>query len=124
MQWKKQLPSGVIKLDNLQRPLVLPSLELSTVDLQSVSSLFSHKQICKKVCEWFTEWRSWQQRILLCGVSEKCTKSQLQAFVTMLVHNLTVDRVKVQRLQRKRFLLPVSFHLARLVCAAISAHKL
>ena len=73
-----------VAFKNLQRPLVLPSLELSTVDLQSVSSLFSHKQICKKVCEWFTEWRSWQQRILLCGVSEKCTKSQLQAFVTML----------------------------------------
>ncbi|XP_027041127.1 ribosome assembly protein 4-like isoform X3 [Pocillopora damicornis] len=73
-----------VAFKNLQRPLVLPSLELSTVDLQSVSSLFSHKQICKKVCEWFTDWRSWQQRILLCGVSEKCTKSQLQAFVTML----------------------------------------
>lgn len=69
---------------NLQRPLLLPSLELSTVDVQLVSSLFSHKQICKKVCEWFTGWRSWQQRILLCGVSDKCTKGQLQALVTTL----------------------------------------
>lgn len=69
---------------NIHKPLILPSLELSTVDVQLVSSLFSHKQICKKVCEWFTGWRSWQQRILLCGVSDKCTKGQLQALVTTL----------------------------------------
>lgn len=69
---------------NLQRPLILPSLELNTVDVQLVSSLFSHKQICKKVCEWFSAWRAWQQRILLCGVSDKCTKGQLQALVTTL----------------------------------------
>lgn len=69
---------------NIQKPLILPSLEINTVDVQFVSSLFSHKQICKKVCEWFTGWRSWQQRILLCGVSEKCTKGQLQALVTTL----------------------------------------
>lgn len=69
---------------NTHKPLILPSLELSTVDVQLVSSLFSHKQICKKVCEWFTGWRSWQQRILLCGVSDKCTKGQLQALVTTL----------------------------------------
>ncbi|XP_022782225.1 uncharacterized protein LOC111323186 [Stylophora pistillata] len=81
---KQEKKTKRVGLKNLQRPLVLPSLELSTVDLQLVSSLFSHKQICKKVCEWFTDWRSWQQRILLCGVSEKCTKGQLQAFVTTL----------------------------------------
>ena len=69
---------------NIHKPLILPSLELSTVDVQFVSSLFSHKQICKKVCEWFTGWRSWQQRILLCGISDKCSKGQLQALVTTL----------------------------------------
>ena len=69
---------------NIHKPLILPSLELSTVDVQLVTSLFSHKQISKKVCEWFTGWRSWQQRILLCGVSDKCTKGQLQALVTTL----------------------------------------
>ena len=69
---------------NIQKPLILPSLEINTVDVQFASSLFSHKQICKKVCEWFTGWRSWQQRILLCGVSDKCTKGQLQALVTTL----------------------------------------
>lgn len=73
-----------IGFKNINKPLILPSLELSTVDVQLVSSLFSHKQICKKVCEWFTGWRSWQQRILLCGVSDKCTKGQLQALVTTL----------------------------------------
>ena len=78
---KKNKPVG---LKNIHKPLILPSLELSTVDVQLVSSLFSHKQICKKVCEWFTGWRSWQQRILLCGVSDKCTKGQLQALVTTL----------------------------------------
>ena len=69
---------------NIHKPLILPSLEINTVDVQQVSSLFSHKQICKKVCEWFAAWRSWQQRILLCGVSDKCTKGQLQALVTTL----------------------------------------
>lgn len=69
---------------NIHKPLILPSLEINTVDVQQVSSLFSHKQICKKVCEWFAAWRSWQQRILLCGVSDKCTKDQLQALVTTL----------------------------------------
>lgn len=73
-----------IGFKNIHKPLILPSLELSTVDVQLVSSLFSHRQICKKVCEWFTGWRSWQQRILLCGVSDKCTKGQLQALVTTL----------------------------------------
>ena len=73
-----------VGLKNIHKPLILPSLELSTVDVQLVSSLFSHKQICKKVCEWFTGWRSWQQRILLCGISDKCTKGQLQALVTTL----------------------------------------
>lgn len=81
---KKGKHNKRIGFKNIHKPLVLPSLELSTVDVQLVSSLFSHKQICKKVCEWFTSWRSWQQRILLCGVSDKCTKSQLQALVTTL----------------------------------------
>ena len=81
---KKGKHNKRIGFRSIHKPLVLPSLELSTVDVQLVSSLFSHKQICKKVCEWFTSWRSWQQRILLCGVSDKCTKSQLQALVTIL----------------------------------------
>ena len=81
---KKGKHNKRIGFKNIHRPLVLPSLELRTVDVQSVSSLFSHKQICKKVCEWFTGWRSWQQRILLCGVSDKCNKGQLQALVTTL----------------------------------------
>lgn len=68
----------------IHKPLLLPSLDLNAVDVQLVSSLFSHKQICKKVCEWFVGWRSWQQKILLCGVSEKCSKDQLKALVTTL----------------------------------------
>lgn len=81
---KKGKSKKRIGFKNVHKPLVLPSLELSTVDLNLVSSLFSHKQICKKVCEWFICWRSWQQRILLCGVSDKCTKDQLKALVTTL----------------------------------------
>lgn len=81
---KKGKKNKQIGFKHIHKPLTLPSLELSTFDVQLVSSLFSHKQICKKVCEWFTGWRSWQQRILLCGISDKCTKGQLQALVTTL----------------------------------------
>ena len=70
--------------DNLNTPLVLPSLNLASVDVQLVNSMFTHRQVCKKVCEWFCAWRSWQKRILLCSVSDKCTKGQLQALVTTL----------------------------------------
>ena len=105
-------------LKNIHKPLILPSLELSTVDVQLVSSLFSHKQICKKVCEWFTGWRSWQQRILLCGVSDKCTKGQLQALVTTLEPVFHRDFTA-----RLKGIYPTSLLQSRLVRTAPVANK-
>ncbi|XP_068731678.1 uncharacterized protein [Montipora capricornis] len=81
---KKGNHDTCVGLKKIHKPLILPSLDLRTVDLQLVSSLFSHKQICKKVTEWFVGWRSWQQKILLCGVSERCSKDQLKALLTTL----------------------------------------
>jgi hypothetical protein len=66
------------------KPLTLPSIELLYADLNDVSTLFSKKQLCKKVSEWFVTWRPWQQRILLCNMTEKCSKSQLHALITSL----------------------------------------
>lgn len=81
---KKGKNNTGLGVKKIHKPLLLPSLDLNAVDVQLVSSLFSHKQICKKVCEWFVGWRSWQQKILLCGVSEKCSRDQLKALVTTL----------------------------------------
>ncbi|KAK2567522.1 putative E3 ubiquitin ligase complex SCF subunit sconB [Acropora cervicornis] len=81
---KKGKNNTRLGVKKIHKPLLLPSLDLNAVDVQLVSSLFSHKQICKKVCEWFVGWRSWQQKILLCGVSEKCSRDQLKALVTTL----------------------------------------
>lgn len=103
---------------NIHKPLILPSLELSTFDVQLVSSLFSHKQICKKVCEWFTGWRPWQQRILLCGVSDKCTKGQLQALVTTLEPVFHRDFTA-----RLKGIYPTSLLQSRLVRTAPAADK-
>lgn len=66
------------------KPLTLPSIDLMYADLEKVSTLFSKKQLCKKVSEWFSSWRPWQQRILLCSMTEKCSKSQLRTLVTSL----------------------------------------
>ena len=29
------------------------------------------QQIYRKVCEWFVSWRPWQQKMLLCGITNK-----------------------------------------------------
>ncbi|XP_032241718.1 probable E3 ubiquitin ligase complex SCF subunit sconB isoform X2 [Nematostella vectensis] len=73
-----------MKFKTFSKPLMLPSIELMYADLDQVSTLFSKKQLNKKVCEWFSSWRPWQKRILLCSLTEKCTKPQLQALFTTL----------------------------------------
>ena len=75
-----------VGFSNLGTPLVLPNVRVSAEsgDVHVLSTLFTNRQICKNVCEWFTSWRPWQKRILLCSVTEKCTQSQLQVLVTTL----------------------------------------
>lgn len=73
-----------MKYKAFAKPLTLPSIELMYADLNDVSSLFSKKQVCKKVSDWFTSWRPWQKRILLCKMTEKVSKSQLHALITTL----------------------------------------
>lgn len=66
------------------KPLTLPSIDIMYADLDKVTTLFSKKQLCKKVSEWFSNWRPWQQRILLCSMTEKCSKDQLRTLATSL----------------------------------------
>ncbi|XP_031567155.1 probable E3 ubiquitin ligase complex SCF subunit sconB [Actinia tenebrosa] len=73
-----------MKYKAFAKPLTLPSIELMYADLNDVSSLFSKKQVCKKVSDWFTSWRPWQKRILLCKMTEKVSKSQLHSLITTL----------------------------------------
>lgn len=73
-----------MKYKAFAKPLTLPSIELMYADLNDVSSLFSNKQVCKKVSDWFTSWRPWQKRILLCKMTEKVSKSQLHSLITTL----------------------------------------
>ena len=84
---RKKLPPREqrVRFNNVELPLRLPNVNISSeCDVHLLSDLFTNRQICKKICEWFSNWRPWQKHILLCIATEKCTQSQLQVLVTSL----------------------------------------
>ncbi|XP_064623368.1 F-box/WD repeat-containing protein 7-like isoform X2 [Lineus longissimus] len=44
----------------------------------------NNKHIFKKIGEWFETWRPWQQRMLVCGLTNRCPKNQLEALATVM----------------------------------------
>ncbi|XP_052767636.1 uncharacterized protein LOC128208212 isoform X2 [Mya arenaria] len=65
---------------HLPPPLPLKTLGPAT---QSFSSL-NNQQIYKLVCEWYEVWRPWQQRVLLCGIVDRCSIRQVDMLATTL----------------------------------------
>ncbi|KAL4238509.1 hypothetical protein ACF0H5_003217 [Mactra antiquata] len=50
---------------------------------QSFSSL-NNQQIYKTICEWYDDWRPWQQKVLLCGIVDRCSIRQVDMLATTL----------------------------------------
>ena len=44
----------------------------------------SHSHFVKKTCASFVQWRPWQQRILLCGVTNRCSSHHLERLSSAL----------------------------------------
>jgi hypothetical protein len=44
----------------------------------------NNKHIFKKIREWFETWRPWQQRMLVCGLTDRCPKNQLEVLATVM----------------------------------------
>ncbi|KAJ8044961.1 F-box/WD repeat-containing protein 7 [Holothuria leucospilota] len=43
-----------------------------------------NKHFFKTVCSWFEVWMPWQRRVLLCGVTSRCTRQQLEYLATAM----------------------------------------
>ena len=65
-------------------PSFLPNIDLTKTDIREFSTLVTNRQLRKQINEWFRSWRPWQKRILLCNMTEICSKEQLRALVTIL----------------------------------------
>ncbi|XP_074648509.1 uncharacterized protein LOC141903979 [Tubulanus polymorphus] len=101
----------------LLQPLSIlqPGIQISTEDIQlSSRSDLVNKHILKKIEEWFESWQPWQRRILLCGLTDKCTVSQLEAlrttiepinhrdFITSLKKRYPCDSLKFLKKKQKK----------------------
>ena len=62
----------------------LPNIDFARTDIHKVSTLVANRQTRKQISEWFNSWRPWQKRILLCNMTEICSKEQLKALITIM----------------------------------------
>ena len=62
------VPVWMMNADNpLQMPIVASSLDLNDMTTDN----FTKKQIHNKILECFHSWRPWQQKMLLCGLTNR-----------------------------------------------------
>ena len=59
-----------------------PVLDQLNTSLETVD--IANKHVSKKVCEWFESWQPWQQRMLLCGLTDRCSTHHLATLATTL----------------------------------------
>lgn len=63
---------------------MFPNIDSAKKDVHNFSTIVANKQMRKQISEWFRSWRPWQKRILLCNMTEICSKEQLKALITIL----------------------------------------
>ncbi|XP_052276224.1 uncharacterized protein LOC127875293 isoform X5 [Dreissena polymorpha] len=78
-------PPGGLRFGNFEGVVNLPPLKplVSSLGAQSFSSL-NNNQIYKAVCDWYETWRPWQQRVLICGIVDRCSMRQVDMLATTL----------------------------------------
>ncbi|XP_022089096.1 uncharacterized protein LOC110978414 isoform X2 [Acanthaster planci] len=82
-----QLPQKNLRYGNFEGVKALPhvgSAAVTSEQLAKTGSHFNNKRIFQKVCQWFETWMPWQKRILLCGITDRCSSSQLEYLATAL----------------------------------------
>ncbi|KAK6182390.1 hypothetical protein SNE40_010093 [Patella caerulea] len=78
-------PAKGLRYGNFEGVAHLPPVEQETGRLseRNVSQL-NNQQIYNKICEWFETWKSWQQKLALSGISNRCSGRQLDILATSL----------------------------------------
>lgn len=77
-------PAKGLRYGNFEGVVHLPPVIKTTKLGEHSFSTLNNQQIYKTVCEWFEGWRAWQQRVLLCGIVDRCTLRQVDILATTL----------------------------------------
>ncbi|XP_077998782.1 uncharacterized protein LOC144451749 [Glandiceps talaboti] len=77
-------PAAGLRFGNFSGVVTLPSVGPSHKAGQHAKSYFNNLQIYHKICEWFESWMPWQRRLLLCGLTDRCSNYQLEYLSTAL----------------------------------------
>ncbi|XP_070576940.1 uncharacterized protein [Ptychodera flava] len=77
-------PAEGLRFGNFGGVVALPSVGPSHKAGQHLKSYFNNLQIYHKICEWFESWMPWQRRMLLCGLTDRCSNYQLEYLSTAL----------------------------------------
>ena len=68
----KPLPAG-LRYGNFSSVRTLPHVGRGHVAGQHFVPYFNNQQLFRKVWEWFEAWTPWQQKMLLCGLTNRST---------------------------------------------------
>ncbi|KAI0224247.1 hypothetical protein LSAT2_024735 [Lamellibrachia satsuma] len=79
----KPLPAG-LRYGNFGCVRTLPHVGRGHVAGQHFVPYFNNQQLFRKVWEWFESWTPWQQKMLLCGLTNRSSTAMLESLVTIL----------------------------------------
>ncbi|XP_033110456.1 TAF5-like RNA polymerase II p300/CBP-associated factor-associated factor 65 kDa subunit 5L [Anneissia japonica] len=51
---------------------------------KNITTHINNKHIFRSIIEWFKTWTVWQRKFVLCGVTDRCSNTQLQYILTAL----------------------------------------
>ncbi|XP_060554051.1 uncharacterized protein LOC132715090 isoform X6 [Ruditapes philippinarum] len=76
-------PDG-LRFGNFEGIVHLPPVPVDRKLVSQSYSTLNNQQIYKTVCEWYDGWRPWQQKVLLCGIVDRCSVRQVDILATTL----------------------------------------
>ncbi|XP_045168387.2 uncharacterized protein LOC123531449 isoform X2 [Mercenaria mercenaria] len=76
-------PDG-LRFGNFEGVVHLPPVPVDRKQVSRSFSTLNNQQIYKTVCEWYEVWRPWQQKVLLCGIVDRCSVRQVDMLATTL----------------------------------------
>ncbi|XP_066282335.1 uncharacterized protein [Branchiostoma lanceolatum] len=63
--------------------VALPSVGSSPANGQHLR-YFNSRQVVQKITDWYETWQPWQRKLLLCGITARCSTNQLELLATAM----------------------------------------
>eukprot|EP00058_Branchiostoma_floridae_P011376 XP_002596864.1 hypothetical protein BRAFLDRAFT_99766 [Branchiostoma floridae] len=63
--------------------VALPSVGSSPANGHHLS-YFNSRQVIQKITDWYETWQPWQRKLLLCGITARCSTNQLELLATAM----------------------------------------